>query len=128
MPTPGEIKKLYGEFKRYNPDKFIGSDQEQEECEYCGSQGRIVAWKITETFPYEYDLACGHCNNWRRVFPTRPSGPPANIMPPKLMKMDDIFRDGFVLDDPWVDNNKAKKQEYNSIDEMVDGIGSEIPF
>jgi len=131
MPTPGEIKKLYGEFKRYHPDQFLPTDQEKESCRACRGAGRIIAWKITEAFPYEYSLACGHCNNWRRVFPTRPSGPPANTMPPKLMKIEDITKGGYVLEDPW-QKESSTQGEYKNIDDMAEAVGSsfqdEIPF
>jgi len=131
MPTPGEMKKLYGEFRRYHPNQFLSTDQEQEFCRVCKGEGLIIAWKITETFPYEYALACGHCNNWKRMFPTRPSGPTANSMPPKLMKIEDIMKDGYVLEDPWKKEKPAQK-EYQNIDEMAEAVGSsfqdEIPF
>lgn len=131
MPTPGEIKKLFGEFKQYNPDQFILSEQEKEFCSACNGEGRILAWKVTEAFPYEYDLACGLCNNWRRVFPTRPSGFPAYIVPPKRMTTEQILKAGFVLESPWSTEKTAEK-EYKDINEMAEAVGStvqdEIPF
>lgn len=129
MPTPAEIKNLYGEYRKRNPREFISSTQGYESCEYCDGKGRIIAWKVTNTFNYEYDIACGHCENWRRVFPTRPSGPPANIVPPRPMKIDEILSAGFVLDNPDDDTLPGGGQ-YDSINDMAESVGSMegVPF
>ena len=130
MPTPGDVKKLYGEIKRYNPNKFLPTDQEIESCQYCHGEGRIIAWKIMEDFPYEYDLACAYCNNWRRIFPTRPSGAPAYIMPPKLMRMDDLLKSGFVLE--LSPKQEITPHEYENVEQMAENVGlkyqDQIPF
>jgi len=132
MPTPAEVKSLYGEYRRQHRDRFIPSEQTRVDCDRCNSTGIIVAWKVRGGYPYEYAIACGHCENWRRVFPTRPSGPPANIVPPKRMTIGEILEAGFILDDPWEEDSepKAAGGRYDSLDDMADAAGNynEIPF
>ena len=127
MPTPNEIKILFSEYKIKEPGKFISDDRNEEDCEYCNGSGMIIAWKVTQACPYEYAIACGHCYNWRRVFPTRPSGPPAFIMPPKRMRIDDILREGYVLEDPYEKPWKTR-EPVETVDQAIDIAVNDIPF
>ena len=128
MPTPGDVKNLFGEYKRVHPEKFLASDQQRTDCDICDGEGRIVAWKVLDVFPYEYDFACGHCNNWKRVFPTRPSGPPAFIEPLTPMKVDDILNAGFVFKNPDNESFETGRCPVESVEDAVDVAFGDLPF
>ncbi|MFP4086401.1 MAG: hypothetical protein ACLFUL_06365 [Desulfobacteraceae bacterium] len=130
MPTPGQIKNLFGEFKRIHPGQFMTSDQPQEDCDYCLGSGCIPAWRMMGQYSYHYLVPCGYCNNWRRFFPTRPSGPPAYIVPPNPMTVRELEAAGFTLYNPEQQQLTVKstvQPEYANIDQMAESIGQEMP-
>jgi hypothetical protein len=122
MPTPGEIKSAFGEYRRNNPGKFIDPDHPIQECDTCNGKGIILAWKESPAAVYEYGFACGHCENWKRVYPTKPSGYPMFIIPPTPKTAMQIIEMGFTLDDP-LRVEPIMRGKYHSVTDMVENIG-----
>lgn len=131
FPTPGEIRKGWLEWRSANPAMMTNrsENEPQQPCHECGGTGRIVYWMVPEwiqmqekIYWYRYVCACASCENWRRTFPTKPSGPPGNYFPPIRLNKGEILRRGWLLEDP----NKrfaGPARRYSSVEEMADGIG-----
>lgn len=122
MPTPGDLKALYGQYRESNRDKFTEREYEYQKCDECEGKGYILAWKLDAAFPYEYAFACGSCENWKRVFPTRGGGV-MKVIPPTPRTCFEIIEMGFTLDNP-LKTDPSEHGEYMSIQEMADRIGS----
>lgn len=132
FPTPGDIRKAWVEWRSSNPAMMTSrpEDGAGQYCSECGGTGEIVYWTIPDwvksagkTMYYRYVCACARCDNWRRTFPTRPSGPPGNYYPPVRLTKAQILERGWLLDNPK-GRSHAPDKRYRSVGEMVDGIGS----
>ena len=127
MPTPAEVIKLFGEYKVTHPDEFLVSDTQAEFCQACHGTGVIKAWRIYGQYSYEYALACAHCQNWRRFFPTKASGPPAFISPPKLWRVEEVEAAGFFFADPMAEKPGTQKmRQYADVPEMASAVAEEM--
>jgi len=65
-PTPGEIKTLYSQFLRDNPNIFK-SDIVDSDCSYCEGRGSFIYLKKCEIGYYEHISKCPHCKNRGRT-------------------------------------------------------------
>ena len=62
-PTPGELKVLYSQFLRDNP-QLQNTDVIESECVHCEGYGFFTYLKHEETgIPYEFISKCPHCKN-----------------------------------------------------------------
>lgn len=116
MPTPDEIKRLYMDYRRIHPEKFMKYEQEKEHCDYCEGHGHIEAWRMWGAYSYAYLIPCGHCNNWKRFFPE-------NETPRTIHEIEGA---GFSLHDPEKGDVEIKKK-YGTVEEMVDDTCARIP-
>lgn len=116
MPTPNQVKLAYGDYKKIHPEKFIRHEQDIEDCDYCLSTGYIEAWRMWGQYSYCYVIPCGHCENWKRFFPSKATP----------MSVREIEQSGFTLIDPQAREATAEN-EYTNITEMAQAVGQDIP-
>ncbi len=66
VPTPQDFIDQWHNWQRANKQKMV-EDVEKELCGICDSSG-ILDVVYEKEMQYKQLLACGHCENWRRLW------------------------------------------------------------